>query len=205
MSLVGFCGGFANSDVLGSARGWAASFQSNQKALSALERFLSRKNTLTLGICNGCQLVTNLELLYSDHHKKPRMLHNASGRFECTFTQVKIQETNSIFLKPLIGSQLGIWTAHGEGRFSLPEGEKAYDIAAKFASSRYPENPNGAEFDAAAISSMDGRMLAIMPHPERTLLPWQWGYYPTDRFMQDEISPWALMFRAGFEWIKNNA
>lgn len=202
VSLVGFCGGFANSDVLGSARGWAASFQNNDKALKSLQNFLARKNTLTLGICNGCQLITNLELMYSKHSKKPRMLHNASGRFECSFTQVEIQKTNSIFLQPLIGSRLGVWLAHGEGRFSLPEGESAYDIAAKFASSRYPENTNGAEFDTAAISSPDGRMLAIMPHPERTLLPWQWGNYPSDRFKNDEVSPWALMFKAGFDWIK---
>lgn len=204
VSMVGFCGGFANSDVLGSSRGWAASFQRNAKALKTLENFLSRKNTLTLGICNGCQLITNLELMYSQHQKKVRMLHNASGRFECTFTQVKIQQTNSIFLQPLVGSQLGVWLAHGEGRFSLPEGEEAYDIAAKFASGRYPENTNGAEFNTAAISSPDGRMLAIMPHPERTLLPWQWGYYPESRFKTDEISPWALMFKAGFDWIKKS-
>ena len=200
--FVGFPGGFANSDVLGSARGWAGAFRSNARAFQALTKFFQRPNTLSIGVCNGCQLVVALELLNPTHTRQMKMRHNASGRFESIFTSVRVEETKSVMLQPLIGSRLGIWVAHGEGRFALPEGEKAYDIALRFAGSSFPENPNGSEFNAAGVVSPDGRHLVMMPHLERSLRPWNWAYYPRDR--QDEISPWLLPFTAARDWIREH-
>jgi phosphoribosylformylglycinamidine synthase len=201
VKLVGFPGGFSNSDVLGSGKGWAGSFRYNEKALNAITNFTKRPDTLLLGICNGCQLVAALELMYPEHDQKIKLKHNSSKKFESSFLSVKVEETPSIFLKPLIGSELGIWVAHGEGHFELPEGEAAYNIALKYSKSTYPENPNGSPFNAAGISSKDGRTLIMMPHLERSIFPWNWGYYPSER-NEDEISPWLLSFRAAFDWCK---
>ncbi len=208
VQLVAFPGGFANSDVFGSARGWAGAFLYNERAYKALTNFYKRPDTLSIGICNGCQLVVALNLLYPDHKSSPKMLHNDSGRFECAFTNVRVEETNSVFLKPLIGSRLGIWVAHGEGRFALPEKETSYDIPMKYCSTTYPANPNGASYNAAAISSVDGRHLAIMPHLERSLFTWNWPYWPSEVVDSDnsrpegEFSPWILAFTAARDWLK---
>jgi len=204
ISLIGLPGGFAHSDVLGAGRGFASSFLSNKNVKEELEAFYARKNTLSIGICNGCQVVAALGMIYSEDKNPWSMNHNESGRFECQFVEVHVKETQSVFLKPLEGSKLGIWVAHGEGRFSLPMGESHYDIPLKYSSKEYPLCTNGADFGTAAISSNDGRHLAIMPHLERSLLPWNWGHYPSERKMSDEISPWFLGFRAAFEWCKNS-
>lgn len=202
VQFVVFPGGFSNSDVLGSARGWAGAFRYNDRARAVLEKFYARKDTLSLGVCNGCQLVTALGLLYPDHKQHPRMLHNASGKFESIFLNVSVQETASVLLKPLVGTKLGIWVAHGEGRFDLPEGEKAYDLPLRYSSAAYPANPNGSPFNAAGICSKDGRHLAMMPHLERSLFPWNWGeYLNADTKRTHDISPWALVFAAAREWV----
>lgn len=203
INLIVFVGGFSNSDVLGSAKGWAGAFLYNEKARQALDRFYSRSDTLSLGICNGCQLMIHLALVNPDHEKKPAMLHNSSGKFESAFLNVEIRENNSVMLKSLAGARLGIWVAHGEGRFSFPYPESQYHIPVKFSYDDYPGNPNGSPFNAAGLCSTDGRHLVMMPHLERAVFPWQWAYYPEER-KGDEISPWVEAFVNARDWIKKH-
>ncbi len=205
VNFIIFPGGFSNSDVLGAARGWAGVFRYNDKAKAAIEAFYARENTLSLGVCNGCQLMVALETLYGEHQQKVSMRHNESGKFESAFVGVRVQETNNVLMKPLVGSQLGIWVAHGEGRFSLPMGEDAYDIPVKYVSTDYPANPNGSDFNAAAISSADGRHLAIMPHLERSMFAWNWPYRGGDDIPAFKVSPWILSFIAAKEWIEKHS
>jgi len=193
-------GGFSNSDVLGSAKGWAGSFKYNEKAKKALDDFFDRKDTLSLGVCNGCQLFVELGLLNPNDEEKPKMLHNDSQKFECHFTSVKIQENNTVMLSNLSGSQLGIWAAHGEGKFSFPNKESHYQIPAKYGYNSYPANPNGSDYNAAMLASNDGRHLAMMPHLERSTFPWNWAYYPSDR-TNDKVSPWLQAFENAYEWL----
>lgn len=195
-----FPGGFSNSDVLGAGRGWSAAFLFNQKAKQALQRFYERPDTLSLGVCNGCQLMTSLNLLYPEHDRKIEMRQNDSGKFESAFLSVELCQTNSVMLQGLQGTRLGIWVAHGEGKFHLPEGEAAYDIPIKYTSSTYPANPNGADYCAAGVVSQDGRHLAMMPHLERAILPWQWPYYPEAK-AANEISPWLIAFVNAKNWV----
>jgi phosphoribosylformylglycinamidine synthase len=201
INMIVFVGGFSNSDVLGSAKGWAGAFIYNPKAKEALDRFYAREDTLSLGVCNGCQLMIELGVVTPDHDVKPKMLHNASGKFESSFLSVDVLENDSVMLKSLSGSRLGIWVAHGEGKFSFPKGESAYKIPMKFTGSSYPANPNGSDFDTAAICSSDGRHLVMMPHLERAIYPWNWAYYPDDR-KDDQLSPWVEAFVNAREWIK---
>ena len=195
-------GGFSNSDVLGSAKGWAGSFKYNENANKALNDFFVRKDTLSLGVCNGCQLFVELGLLNPNDAEKPKMQHNDSHKFECQFTSVKIQENNTVMLSTLTGSQLGIWSAHGEGKFSFPYEEKKYQIPAKYGYDSYPANPNGSDFNAAMLATDDGRHLAMMPHLERSTFPWNWAYYPAER-KDDKISPWLEAFENAFKWLTN--
>lgn len=197
-----FCGGFSNSDVLGSAKGWAGGFRYNEKAKKALENFFARKDTLSLGICNGCQLMMELGVIYpelGDQH--PKMQHNLSHKFESAFLSLEIPKNNSVMLKSLEGTKLGVWVAHGEGRFVLPEPESAYHIAAKYIYSEYPGNPNGSDYSTAAVCSHDGRHLAMMPHPERSIFPWQNAWYP-HAYRKHEVTPWMEAFANAREWIK---
>lgn len=200
--FVGFPGGFANSDVQGAGKGWAGSFRFNPRAFDAIDRFLKRSNTLSVGICNGCQLMVGLDLLYPNHEKKMEMRHNESGKFESRFVNVDVQPTASVMLQPLVGTRLGIWVSHGEGNFSLPMGVGAYDIPVRYIADHYPANPNGADYRAAAVCSKDGRHLAIMPHLERSSLPWNWAFYPDKERREHEISPWVLAFVAARQWIE---
>lgn len=198
--MIVFVGGFSNSDVLGSAKGWAGAFKYNDNARLALEKFYAREDTLSLGVCNGCQVMIELGLVNPEHQLKTKMLHNASGKFESSFLTIDILENNSVMLKSLSGSKLGIWVAHGEGRFSFPYEEEKYNIAAKYSFSRYPGNPNGSMYNAACISSNDGRHLVMMPHLERSILPWQWPLYPDTRHA-DQLSPWIEAFVNAREWL----
>ena len=201
INLIVFCGGFSNSDVLGSAKGWAGAFLYNPKAKEALDRFYARKDTLSLGICNGCQLMVELNLINPEHQQRTRMLHNDSHKFESAFLGLTIPENNSVMLGSLSGSKLGIWVAHGEGKFSLPEGEDNYHIIAKYSYDSYPGNPNGSDYSVAGICSKDGRHLAMMPHLERSIFPWQNAYYPYKRHM-DEVTPWIEAFVNAREWVE---
>ncbi|MBE0674070.1 MAG: phosphoribosylformylglycinamidine synthase [Bacteroidales bacterium] len=204
ISMIVFVGGFSNSDVLGSAKGWAGAFKYNEKARIALENFYARKDTLSLGVCNGCQLMAELGLVYPEHQEKPMLLHNKSQKFESAFLGVKVSESASVMLKGLEGMELGIWVAHGEGRFSFPYDEIKYSIPVRYSYAGYPGNPNGSQYDAAAVCSYDGRHLAIMPHLERAFMPWQCAAYPAER-RTDDITPWMKAFVNAFEWIKSRA
>ena len=203
VSFVAFPGGFSNSDVLGAARGWAGAFLHNKNAINALKKFVSRPNTLSLGVCNGCQLMGLLDLLHPELDEKPVLLDNDSGKFESAFVNVEVQETGSVMLKPLIGQKLGIWVAHGEGKFSLAKEEEVYDIPMKYSYSEYPGNPNGSKYNAAALVSKDGRHLAMMPHLERSVFGWQWPYRD-NQINVDSPTPWLSAFVAAREWIENN-
>jgi phosphoribosylformylglycinamidine synthase len=202
VNFIAFVGGFSNSDVLGSAKGWAGAFLYNEKAKLALNNFFKREDTLSLGVCNGCQLLVELGLIYPGLTKRPKMSWNSSNKFECAFLGVDILPNHSVMLQSLAGSKLGIWVAHGEGKFNFPEPEESYHIPAKFSYHEYPGNPNGSQFDAACIASRDGRHLAIMPHLEDSILPWQWPFYPPDR-TRDEITPWIEAFVNARKWIQN--
>ncbi len=200
VKMIVFVGGFSNSDVLGSAKGWAGAFLYNEKAKAALDNFYARKDTLSLGICNGCQLMVELNLINPDHEKPAAMLHNESQKFESGFINVEIGINNSVMLNSLAGSRLGVWVAHGEGKFELPMTEDDYNIPVKYGYKAYPGNPNGSYYNAAAICSNDGRHLAMMPHLERAIFNWQWANYPEDR-KADEITPWFEAFVNAREWL----
>ena len=218
VNVIAFCGGFSNSDVLGSAKGWAGAFLYNPKAKEALEKFYAREDTLSLGVCNGCQLMIELGLVNKDtaagenlldskrlsqyRHETAQMLHNDSHKFESTFVALAIPENNSVMFGSLAGYRIGTWVAHGEGKFRLPQDESRYNVVARFAYSGYPGNPNGSDYDVAALCSGDGRHLAIMPHPERTIFPWQCGYYPEERRQGDQCTPWLEAFVNARKWVE---
>ncbi len=199
LNLIVFVGGFSNSDVLGAAKGWAGAFLYNPKAKAALDNFYKREDTLSLGVCNGCQLMMELGLLYPEWQEK--MHHNDSGKFECAFLTIDIPENNSVMLSSYAGSRLGVWMAHGEGQFKLPTDLAHYKVAATYSYSEYPGTPNGSDFSVAALYSKDGRHLAIMPHIERSLFPWNWPHYTRNKTV-DEVGPWMEAFANAREWIK---
>ncbi len=200
VNFIVFVGGFSNSDVLGSAKGWAGAFQYNTKARTALENFYQREDTISLGVCNGCQLMMELGLIQEEKWNHPTMKHNSSGKFESSFVSLDIPNNNSVFLKSLSGTRLGVWLAHGEGRFDLPKEESHYNIVAQYHYSDYPGNPNGSDYAAAALSSANGRHLAIMPHLERSIYPWNWPHYPESKH-EHQISPWLEAFVNARKWV----
>lgn len=200
INLIVFCGGFSNSDVLGSAKGWAGAFLFNPKAKEALDKFYAREDTLSLGICNGCQLMVELNLINPEHKQRARMLHNDSHKFESGFLSLAIPQNDSVMFGSLSGSKLGLWVAHGEGKFSLPEPESNYHVIAKYNYAEYPGNPNGSDYNVAGLCSKDGRHLAMMPHLERAIFPWQNAWYPNDR-RNDEVTPWIEAFVNARKWI----
>jgi phosphoribosylformylglycinamidine synthase len=199
IQFIGAVGGFSNSDVLGSAKGWAGAFMYNEKAKTALENFFKREDTLSIGICNGCQLFVELDLIHPEHTNKPKMLHNESHKHESGFTSVKIQKNNSVMLHSLAGSTLGVWISHGEGKFYLPQDEANYNIVGKYGYEGYPANPNGSDYNTAMMTSNDGRHLVMMPHIERSIFQWNWAHYPVSR--KDEVSPWLEAFVNAKNWI----
>jgi phosphoribosylformylglycinamidine synthase len=201
IQFIGAVGGFSNSDVLGSAKGWAGAFKYNEKAKTALDNFFARKDTLSVGICNGCQLFMELEVIYPEHKIHGKLKHNDSQKHESGFTSVTIAKNNSVMLKSLEGSTLGVWISHGEGKFYLPEAEENYHICAKYAYESYPANPNGSDYNTAMLSSADGRHLVMMPHIERSIFQWNWANYPKNR--KDAVSPWLEAFTNAFNWLND--
>ena len=199
VQFIGAVGGFSNSDVLGSAKGWAGAFKYNEKANIALKNFYKREDTLSVGICNGCQLFMELELVNPEHEIHGKMHHNDSHKHESIFTSVTVQENNSIMLKTLAGTTLGVWVSHGEGKFKLPQPENQYNIVAKYAYESYPANPNGSDYNTAMMCDKTGRYLVMMPHIERSTFPWNWAHYPADK--KDEVSPWIEAFVNARKWI----
>ncbi|PKA99946.1 phosphoribosylformylglycinamidine synthase [Flavobacteriaceae bacterium MAR_2009_75] len=202
IQFIGAVGGFSNSDVLGSAKGWAGAIKYNEKANTAIKNFFARPDTLSVGICNGCQLFMELDLINPEHESHGRMTYNESNKHESNFTSVKIQENNSIMLSSLAGTTLGVWISHGEGKFSLPLTEENYDIVAKYGYEGYPSNPNGSDFNTAMLCDKSGRHLVTMPHIERSIFPWNWAHYPKDR--NDKVSPWIEAFTNAKEWVENH-
>ena len=203
IKFIGAVGGFSNSDVLGSAKGWAGAFKYNEKAKLALKNFFSRDDTLSIGICNGCQLWMELDLITPEHSKHGKMVHNDSQKHESAFTSVTIQKNNSVMLSSLEGSTLGVWISHGEGKFDLPYEESKYHIVGKYAHDSYPHNPNGSDFSTAMMCDVSGRHLITMPHIERSIFQWNWAYYPENR--SDEVSPWLEAFVNAKVWVEMNS
>ena len=201
IQFLGAVGGFSNSDVLGSAKGWAGAIKYNDKANKVIKDFFEREDTLSVGICNGCQLWMELDLINPDHEKHGKMIHNDSQKHESAFTSVVVQENNSVMLSSLAGSQLGVWISHGEGKFSLPYSEDNYDICAKYSYDSYPHNPNGSDYNTAMLCDKSGRHLVTMPHIERSTFQWNWANYPNGR--KDEVSPWLEAFVNAKKWIDN--
>ncbi len=201
VNMIVFCGGFSNSDVLGSAKGWAGAFLYNPKAKEALDRFYARPDTLSLGVCNGCQLMVELNLINPEHKERARMLHNDSHKFESAHLGVTVPTNRSVMFGSLSGDRLGIWVAHGEGKFSLPLPEDDYNVVLKYTYDEYPGNPNGSSYSVAGICSPDGRHLAMMPHLERAFYPWQCPAYPADR-RNDDVTPWMEAFVNARRWVE---
>jgi phosphoribosylformylglycinamidine synthase len=203
IQFIGAVGGFSNSDVLGSAKGWAGAFLYNEKARVALENFFNREDTLSVGICNGCQLFIELGLINKNHEVKPKMLHNDSHKHESVFTSLVVQENNSVMLSSLAGSTIGVWVSHGEGKFQLPYEESKYQIVSKYGYDQYPASPNGSDYNTAMMCDDTGRHLVMMPHIERSLFQWHWANYPAGR--KDEVSPWMEAFVNARKWLENQA
>ncbi len=200
VQFIGAVGGFSNSDVLGSAKGWAGAFLYNEKAKTSLENFFKRDDVLSVGICNGCQLFMELNLINPEHAQRSQMAHNDSHKHESAFTSVKIQQNNSVMLSGLAGTTLGVWISHGEGKFILPQAESDYHIVAKYGHAGYPANPNGSDYNTAMLCSPDGRHLVMMPHIERSIFQWNWACYPGGR--RDGVSPWLAGFVAARLWVE---
>ena len=200
IQFIGAVGGFSNSDVLGSAKGWAGAFKYNEKAKKALKHFFDRPDTLSVGICNGCQLWMELDLINPDHEQHGKLTYNASQKHESAFTSVTIKKNNSVMLSTLEGSTLGVWISHGEGKFSLPYEESKYNIVGKYAYDAYPHNPNGSDYNTAMLCDRSGRHLVTMPHIERSTFQWNWANYPENR--TDEVSPWLEAFVNARLWLE---
>ncbi len=212
-----FVGGFSYADVLDSAKGWAGVIRFNEKVWDQFESFYNRPDTFSLGICNGCQLEALLGWVpWKDlaDEIRPRFIHNSSGRFESRFCTLKINESPAIMLQGMSGSTLGVWVAHGEGRAYFPE-KKILDRVTRenlapvryvddlnHATEVYPFNPNGSPQGIAGLCSPDGRHLAMMPHPERAFLKWQWGWMPEEWKKDLKASPWLRLFQNARKWCE---
>jgi phosphoribosylformylglycinamidine synthase len=214
---IAFVGGFSYADVLDSAKGWAGVIRFNKRLYEQFQRFYERPDTFSLGVCNGCQLMALLGWIPWKgilDKIQPRFIQNRSGRFESRFSTVQILPSPSIMLKGMEGSTLGIWVAHGEGRLYFPEKDMLQEVIEKNLApirfvdddggftETYPFNPNGSPSGITALCSPDGRHLAMMPHPERTFLKWQWAYMPEDWKKNLKASPWLKMFQNAQEWCE---
>jgi phosphoribosylformylglycinamidine synthase len=206
------CGGFSFGDVLGAGRGWAATFRYNARAQSAIRRFVDRSDTFVLGVCNGCQMVADLapDLVPATKDLWPRFVRNRSERFEARLVTLRIEHSPSLFFTGMTGSRIPIANAHGEGRaeFASTEQLEALErgslVSARFVDGNgditelYPANPNGSPNGIAAVTTADGRVTVIMPHPERVFRTVQLSWHPSD---WGEDSPWMRMFRNARAWV----
>ena len=214
---IAFVGGFSYADVLDSAKGWAGAIRFNKGLWEEFQTFYNRKDTFSLGVCNGCQLMALLGWVPwqgVEDNIRPRFIHNSSGRFESRFSSVRIMPGPSIMLKGMEDSVLGIWVAHGEGRFYAPKPDMLNEINEKGLApvryvndsneitESYPFNPNGSPLGITALCSENGRHLAMMPHPERSFLSWQWGWIPEELKGPDNTSPWLKMFQNARKWCE---
>ncbi|XP_026686352.1 phosphoribosylformylglycinamidine synthase [Diaphorina citri] len=218
-----FPGGFSYADALGSAKGWAASLLLNEGIKTQLNKFIARSDTFSFGVCNGCQLMNLLGWFSVSTQDKNNLVtdvmlsHNNSERFECRYSTVKIMKSPAIMLRNLESSVLGVWIAHGEGRFAF-KNHGIYDhldrsqcLPIRYVDDNnkitedYPMNPNGSPGGVAAICSSDGRHLAMMPHPERCYQSWQCPYpsYPTGQ-TSPRFTPWVMLFQNAYDWCVTN-
>ena len=214
---IAFVGGFSYADVLDSAKGWAGVIRFSPGLRDQFQSFYERPDTFSLGVCNGCQLMALLGWVPRpgiETGSQPRFVQNTSGRFESRFVTVQIQESPAVMLRNMRGATLGIWVAHGEGRIHFPDAETLdgvireslapirYVDDADRISEAYPFNPNGSPLGIAALCSPDGRHLAMMPHPERTFLKWQWGWMPESWKQRLGASPWLQLFQNARKWCE---
>jgi len=212
---IAFVGGFSYADVLDSAKGWAGVIRFHKKLFEQFQRFYERPDTFSLGVCNGCQLMALLGWVPwkgIPDTIQPRFIQNKSGRFESRFSTVHIVPSPAIMLRGMEGSTLGVWVAHGEGRVYFPNNGIQQEVIRQYLApirfvddngdiaGTYPFNPNGSPSGITALCSPDGRHLAMMPHPERTFLKWQWAYMPEEWKKNLETSPWLTMFQNAMEW-----
>lgn len=213
-------GGFSYGDVFGAGVGWAQSILEHKNARKEFENFFRRPDTFTIGICNGCQMVTRLKELIPGSENWPTFIDNTSRQYEARYTMVKIDDRGasspSVFLHGMSGSSLPIAVAHGEGRASFTSAT-AQDtlnhdglIPFKYVDNRlriahaenYPSNPNGSPGGTAGVRSKDGRVLALMPHPERTIMADVGSYIPRDQVGEwGEFGPWIRMFKSARRWV----
>ena len=200
------CGGFSFGDVLGAGAGWAKSILFNERARADFEKFFSRSDSFALGVCNGCQMMSNLRDLIPGASHWPRFVRNRSEQFEARLVMVEIPESPSIFFTGMAGSRMPIATAHGEGRalFDVKGSRDKALVSMRYVDSagktadKYPANPNGSPDGITGLTTADGRFTIVMPHPERVFRTVQMSWHPT---AWGEDSPWMRMFRNARKWV----
>jgi phosphoribosylformylglycinamidine synthase len=198
------CGGFSYGDVLGAGRGWANSILYNPRAKDQFSEFFNRDDSFTLGVCNGCQMISNLGEIIPGAENWPSFERNASEQFEARFLSVEVQESKSLFFDGMAGSILPVVTAHGEGRASFASSVNENAIGIKYVdyqgnpTQTYPHNPNGSDQATAGLCNNSGRVTIVMPHPERVVRAIQNSYQPSD---WSERSPWMRIFENARVWV----
>ena len=203
------CGGFSYGDVLGAGEGWAKSILYHNRVRDQFQAFFERTSTFTLGVCNGCQMLATLKELIPGAGRWPKFVRNSSEQFEARLSLVRIEESSSLFFSDMAGSRLPIVVSHGEGRadISVSDADELQSrglIAVRFADNSgaiariYPNNPNGSPDGITGVTTADGRIMAMMPHPERVFRSLQMSWHPDD---WNEDSPWMRMFRNARVWV----
>jgi phosphoribosylformylglycinamidine synthase len=209
---LAFVGGFSYADTLGSAKGWAATCHFQPTVAAQLSAFYERKDTFSLGVCNGCQLLHRLQWVpfgpgAVPESEAPRLAHNESARFESRFINLRVEKSSSMWFAGMEGSILGVWSAHGEGKFEFPNpalqdrAESDGHVPLRFVDDQgrttqaYPYCPNGSPGGIAGMTTKDGRHLALMPHPERSVLKWQLPWMPNEWSRNGpQAAPWLQLF-----------
>ncbi|MBE0621986.1 MAG: phosphoribosylformylglycinamidine synthase subunit PurQ, partial [Burkholderiales bacterium] len=200
------CGGFSYGDVLGAGEGWAKSILLNARARDEFGAFFGRGDVFALGVCNGCQMMSNLHQIIPGTAHWPKFLKNRSEQFEARFVMVEVTENPSLFFAGMAGSRMAVATAHGEGRaaFADAEAQAKALVALRFVDNRgaptetYPANPNGSPAGITGLTTADGRFTILMPHPERVFRSVQQSWHPQG-WVED--SPWMRMFRNARAWV----
>jgi phosphoribosylformylglycinamidine synthase len=210
-SGIAACGGFSYGDVLGAGEGWAKSILFNSRVHDEFAAFFARGDSFGLGVCNGCQMMSNLHELIPGAELWPHFVRNTSEQFEARFVLIEILPSPSVFLDGMSGSCLAITVAHGEGRaelrddYSLPQLEEAGVIAMRYVDNHgrptmtYPSNPNGSIDGLTGLTTRDGRFTIMMPHPERVFRTLQNSWHPDN---WNDYGPWMRLFRNARKWLQ---